>query len=145
MMFKLSSILILVVLGICGSVGAQMSSYYTADDLSSLVQRAQEIISSTKSLKSVHYALSFMKSADRSDFDCQCTSVKDLLSKASTGYDVFYATSIGNTCNCNFGSNPSSTAVAKKASQVGKDIFSLHCNSVIIDISLYFCHYRLTI
>lgn len=118
MMFKLSSVLIVAVLVVCGSVSAQLSSYYTADDVSSLVLRAKEIISSTKSLKGAYHALSLMKSVDRSDYECQCNAVKDLLSKASTGYDVFYASSIGNTCNCNFGTIPSAATVAKKAAQV---------------------------
>lgn len=110
--------LAVVLVGLSANINAQLSGFYNANEAVALTQKANDVLASSKSLKDIHYALSYLTSSGSKDFKVKCSNVQDLLSKATTSYDVYYGLSVGTSGNCNFKPTADHSALAHKSAQV---------------------------
>ena len=126
--------IVLVLVGsLCVVANGQISSYFNPNDAQALIAKSRGVISSSKSLKDIYYALNFLKASDHSDFGCQCNSLQDLVSKANTGYDIFYGLNSASVCNCDVKVPSEFSSIAKKAVQVCVDKLAhdLYCTNLL--------------
>jgi len=117
--------LAVVLVGLSANVNAQLSGFYNADEAAALAQKANDVLANSKSLKDIYYALSYLTSAGSKEFKVKCSSVQDLLSKATTSYDVFYGLSVGTSGNCGLKPTAEHSALARESTQVSFFCYSI--------------------
>lgn len=131
--------LAVVLVGLSANVNAQLSGFYNANEAVALAQKASDILASSKSLKDIYNALGYFKSSGSKNFSVKCNNVQDLLTKATTAYDIYYGLSIGNGGNCNFKPSAEHTTLAHKSVQVCV-VFAKTSSSPLVSYNCFFPH-----
>lgn len=95
-------------------VNAQITNYFTSTDLSNLQKKADGVLGSPKSLQGAYYATQALKSTGRTSLSCNCHGLQDLLSAASTAYELYYANRLDSECKCDLKYPTDASALARK-------------------------------
>ena len=132
----LSFILLGVLASWSVSVDAQISSHYSSVDTNALFAKSKDIIANSKSLKDIFHATNFLKTSGQDIVSCQCSVLQELLSKANTGYDVYYGLSSSSACKCDVPTSSDLNAIARNSAQVQYHFYVLF---IIILGLMFFC------
>lgn len=100
------------------SVHCQISSYYSNEDLQILQQKAFKTISSSRTLKHIYYSVSFLKQSGQDHVSCNCNAMQELISKATSAYDIFYGLSSEDVCQCGIRLDPDLANLARNSLHV---------------------------
>ncbi len=80
-------------------VSAELSTYWSSNDVSALKKSASQIASSSSSAGDVYYSLQFLNSFDAKS-SCDCNNIKAVAKASTTAIDAYYALTSGDLCNC---------------------------------------------